>query len=204
MSLRIRSSVPLLGAALVVAFGALPHAALYAQTASEPAAASAPGGVLQIGEVETTATVVSVDAAHNAVTLRGARRNVVTVNVDPAVGDVSKLKPGDQVTIVYKEALLLRADKVDSKGIRSRVDTVATVPASGGVAATARSVQVVATVQKIDRKSRKVALRGPRHTVVVVAPPDVPLDELKVGDSVRADYVGATAIQVTRNGQRLQ
>ncbi|WP_321916062.1 MULTISPECIES: hypothetical protein [unclassified Paraburkholderia] len=202
MSTRNRSSAPLLGAVLVFALGV--STPLLAQTASDAAPESAPNAQLQIGEVQTTATVVSIDAATNSVTLRGARRNLVTVAVDPTIGDVSKLKPGDHVNILYKEALLLRAEKVATRGIRSRVDTVATTPASGGVAATAHSVQVVATVQKIDRKSRKVALRGPTRTVVVVAPPDVPLESIKVGDSIRADYVSATAVQVTRDGQKLQ
>jgi Cu/Ag efflux protein CusF len=204
MSQRYRSSAPLAGAVLVVALGVAAHAPLRAQTASDAAPASAPAQTLQIGEVEMSGTVVSIDAASNTVTLRGARRMPVTITVDPTVGDVSKLKPGDHVNMLYKEALLLRADKVSTRGIRSRVDTVATTPASGGLAATARSVQVVATVEKIDRKSRKVALRGPTRTVVVVAPPDVPLENIKVGDSVRADYVSATAVEVTRNGQRLQ
>lgn len=204
MSTRYRSSAPLLGAVLVLALGVSPHVPLRAQTASDAAPESSPNATLEIGEVQTTATVVSIDAATNSVTLRGARRNLVTVAVDPTIGDVSKLKPGDHVNILYKEALLLRAEKVATRGIRSRVDTVVTTPASGGVASTARSVQVIATVEKIDRKSRKVALRGPRRTVVVVAPPDVPLESIKVGDSIRADYVGATAIQVTRDGQGLQ
>ncbi len=178
---------------------------LYAQTASAPdAAASAPVGVLQTGEVQTVAKVVSVDPATNSATLRGPQGKQVTVAVDPAIGNVSKLAPGDQVNIVYKEALLLRADKVDTKGIRARVETTAEVPASGGVVATARSVQVVATVQKIDRKHRKVTLRGPTRTVVVGVPQDVPLEKLKVGDNIRADYVGATAVEVTRNGARVE
>lgn len=178
---------------------------LYAQTASVPdAAASAPVGVLQTGEVQTVAHVVSVDATANTVTLRGAQGRQMTVAVDPAVANVSKLAPGDQVNIVYKEALLLRADKVDAKGIRARVETTAETPASGGVTAAARAVQVVATVQKIDRAHRKVTLRGPTRTVVVGVPQDVPIEKLKVGDSIRADYVGATAVQVVRNGARVE
>jgi Cu/Ag efflux protein CusF len=184
-------------------------APLYAQNApasdAQPAApASVPAGMVQVGEIETVAHVVSVDAASNSVTLRGERGNQTVVAVDPKVANVSKLAPGDQVNILYKEALLLRADKVDSKGIRARVETVAQTPASDGVTATARSVQVVATVQKIDRKHRKVTLRGPNRTVVVHVPNDVPLEKLKVGDSIRADYVGATAVEVTRNGERVQ
>ncbi|HTR06164.1 MAG TPA: hypothetical protein VMJ11_05790 [Paraburkholderia sp.] len=205
MALRYRSSAPLLGAVLVLALGVSPHVPLRAQTASDAAPASAPGGaMLQAGALATTAKVVSVDAASNAVTLRGARGDQVTVDVDPAVANVSKLAPGDQVNIVYKQAVLLRADKVATRGIRSRVDTVATEPASGGIAVAAHSVQVVATVQKIDRKNRKVTLRGPRHTVVVTAPADISLESLKVGDSIRADYVSATAVEVTRNGQPVQ
>ncbi len=172
-------------------------------TAFAQDAASAPNGVLTGAVIEGSAKVVHIDPAANAVTLRGASGKTVVVDVDPSVGDVKKLKVGDQVNLAYKEALLLRADKVDSKGVRSRVDTTATVPASGGVTATAQSVQVVATVQKIDRKNRIVTLRGPRHTVALKAPDDVPLDKLKVGDSVRADYVAATALQVTRDGQPL-
>lgn len=204
MSLRHRSSVPLLGAALVLAFGLSPLVSLHAQTASDAAPARASGAMLQTGQVETTARVVSVDAANNSVTLRGVRGNQLTIDVDPAVANVSKLAPGDQVNVLYKEAVLVRADKTGTRGIRSRVDTVAVTPASGGVAVTAHSVQVVATVQKIDRKNRKVTLRGPRHTVVVAVPADMPLESLKVGDSIRADYVTATAIEVTRNGQRVE
>ncbi|RAR65239.1 hypothetical protein C7401_104355 [Paraburkholderia unamae] len=204
MSMRYRTSAPLLGAVLVLAFGASPLVPLYAQTASEAAPASAPGGLLQVGEISGTATVVSIDAANNAVTLRGDNGKQETISVDPAVGNVSKLAPGDKLDILYREAVLLRADKVSTKGIRSRVETVATSPASEGVVAKARAIQVVATVQKIDHKNRKVTLRGPRHTVVVAVPQDVPIGSLKVGDSIRADYVGATAVQVTRNGQRVE
>jgi Cu/Ag efflux protein CusF len=203
MSINDRSREVLRLSAVLAAL--LVSAPLYAQTASAPdAAASAPVGLLQVGEVQTVAHVVSVDAANNAVTLSIPHRGQVTVAVDPAVANVSKLAPGDQVNILYRDALLLRADKVDTKGIRARVETTATTPASDGVTATARSVQVVATVQKIDRKHRKVTLRGPTRTVVVNVPNDVPIEKLKVGDSIRADYVGATAVEVMRNGARVE
>jgi Cu/Ag efflux protein CusF len=203
MSINDRSRDVLRLSAVLAAL--LVSAPLYAQTASAPdAAASAPVGLLQVGEVQTVAHVVSVDAANNAVTLSIPHRGQVTVAVDPAVANVSKLAPGDQVNMLYRDALLLRADKVDTKGIRARVETTATTPASDGIAATARSVQVVATVQKIDRKHRKVTLRGPTRTVVVNVPNDVPIEKLKVGDSIRADYVGATAVEVMRNGARVE
>jgi Cu/Ag efflux protein CusF len=70
----------------------------------------------------------------------------------------------------------------------------------GGASTQTRHVEVVATVQKIDRKKREVTLRGPQHTVVLQVSQDVPLKKIKVGDSIRATYVSATAVQITRNG----
>jgi hypothetical protein len=52
---------------------------------------------------------------------------------------------------------------------------------------------------KIDRKNRLVTLRGPRHQQVLRAASDIPLDELKVGDSVRAEFVSAVAVEVVRD-----
>ena len=72
--------------------------------------------------------------------------------------------------------------------------------ASSGASTQTRHVEVVATVQKIDRKKRLVTLRGPQRTVVLQVSEDVPLTKIKVGDSIRATYVSATAVQIMRNG----
>ncbi len=173
-------------------------------SAQTTAAASSPEAVGAAALVEATARVTHIDASTNSVTLRGPRGNSTVVDVSPEVGDVKKLKIGDEVHIAYKGALLMSADKVDAKGVRSRVENEATIPASGGGTAQIRSVQVVATVQKIDRKKREVTLRGPRHTVTLPVAPDVPLEKIKVGDSIRADYSSATAVQITRDGAPIQ
>ena len=146
------------------------------------------------------AKIVDIDTTTNSVLVRGPRGNEVAVDVDPSVGDVNKLKVGDTVTIDYENALLIHADKVASNGIREKVETDATTPASGGQSTSVRMVDVIATVQKIDRKHRLVTLRGPEHTVVVQAPPDISIDHLKVGDSIRASFKSAAAVKVTRNG----
>ena len=147
-----------------------------------------------------TAHIVKIDADNNEVTIRGPRGETTIVDVDPDVGDVKKLKVGDEVHISYKGALLLTADKVDAKGVRSRVESQTTTPEQGGASTQTRHVEVVATVQKIDRKKRQVTLRGPERTVVLQVSEEVPLTRIKVGDSIRATYVSATAVQITRNG----
>jgi hypothetical protein len=149
--------------------------------------------------IRTKATVIGVDASAYSATLRGVGGRVFDVTVSPEVGDIGKLKVGDHVDIAYRESLLIHADKVKSNGIRERIESTGILPASGGVAASAHSVQVLATIEKVDRKRRLVTLRGPLRSGTVHAGPDVPLDDLKVGDSVRAEFVTATAVKVTRD-----
>jgi Cu/Ag efflux protein CusF len=96
--------------------------------------------------------------------------------------------------------LLIHADKVKSDGIRERIEQTAAVPVTGGTTTSARRVQILATIQKIDVKKRTVTLRGPSQSYTTDVAPDVSLAGLKVGDSVSAEFVSATAVQVTRNG----
>jgi len=168
------------------------------------ASSPAPNAVGTAAVAEVTAHITHINADNNELTIRGPRGNATIVEVDPEVGDVKKLKVGDEVHISYKGALLLSADKVASKGVRSRVETQSTTPEQGGASTQSRQVEVVATVQKIDRKKRQVTLRGPERTVTLQVAPDVPLDKLKVGDSIRANYASATAVQITRNGSPIQ
>lgn len=165
--------------------------------------ASAPGALLGTSVARTSARIVSIDQASSSITLSGARGTHVTVHVDPDVADVSQLKPGDDVDIVYRHAMLLRADRLSPGGLRSRVETTSTVPAAGGVTTTTHSVEVVAAIRAIDHAHRRLTLRWPQETVVVDVPPNVSIEDLKVGDRVRADYVMETAIKVTRNGASL-
>jgi hypothetical protein len=65
-------------------------------------------------------------------------------------------------------------------------------------------VQVLATIEKVDVKRRLITLRGPLRTGTVKAGPDVSLADLKVGDSVRAVYITATAVKVTRGETALK
>jgi Cu/Ag efflux protein CusF len=198
----VRRSIRILAIAAACATLAAP--AIDARAQDNPASAPAPNAVGTAAVAEVTARIVHIDPDKNEVTIRGPRGGTSVVEVDPEVGDVKKLKVGDQVHISYKGALLLSADKVDSKGIRSRIESQSTTPAQGGASTQTEHIEVVATVQKIDRKKREVTLRGPKRTVVLQVSPDVPIEKLKVGDSIRANYASATAVQITRDGAPIQ
>lgn len=142
--------------------------------------------------------VVAIHPATNSVTLRGPYGHLADVDVNPQLADVKKLRVGDKLNVAYQQALLLHVDKVTTRGVRERIETTVAMPASAGYASSAHRVQIVATVLKIDRKSRMVTLRGPKHQQVLRAAASVPLRELKVGDSVRAEFVSAAAVEVVR------
>ena len=173
----------------------------FAQNASSNDAQKAVGAAAL---VHVQATVIGIDPVSNSVSLRGPRGNVAVIDVDPQVGDVKKLQIGDKVDIAYRNAILLAVDKTKSNGIRERVETNAALPASDGVVASARRVEVLATVQKIDRKKRLVTLRGPVRTEVLEVGPDVSIDKLKVGDTVHAVFVSAAAAEVMRGGTQVK
>ena len=142
--------------------------------------------------------VVAINTVTNSVTLRGPRGNLADVDVNPALADVSRLKVGDKLNVAYQQALLLNIDKLTTRGVRERIETTAAIPASAGYASSAHSVQVVATVTKIDRKNRMVTLRGPKHQQVLRAAKGISLGQLKVGDSVRAEFISAAAVELVR------
>ncbi|SAK57385.1 hypothetical protein AWB79_02389 [Caballeronia hypogeia] len=193
-------SIKTVVACVALAFGTF--GAIGSASADDAASAPTARGAAAIAQVQ--ARVVGIDPATNSVSLQGPEGRVVDVEVNPEVGDVKKLQLGDTVNIEYRAAMLVSATKVKSNGIRERIDTEATIPASGGVAAQAQVTEVIATIQNVDAKHRRVTLRGPNRTVTLQVAPDVPLAGLKKGDMVHARFESATAVQVLRAGQAVK
>jgi hypothetical protein len=193
-------------AALMMGFGV--SQAVFAQdtqAASAPqqtALASAAQSVLANAEpVHVQAKIVGIDRGARIVTLRGPRGNDLDIGLSQQVSNFDQLNVGDTVDVLYKNALLVTAEKVTGKdkGIRKRVDTNVYLPASSGYDA-ARQVEVQATVKHINAKKREVTLRGAYQTVTVEATPDIDLKTLKVGDTIHAVFVSAYATQITPVG----
>ncbi|MCX4173648.1 MULTISPECIES: hypothetical protein [Paraburkholderia] len=163
-----------IGAALMVAA----FAAAQPAWAQDAMASAAQGIVSAVQPVHVKAQIVGIDQGSRTLTLKGPG--------------------GNAVVVLYKNALLVKAEKVTGpdKGIRERVDTQVYAPASGGFAS-ARQIEVLATVQKIDHKKRLVTLRGAYQTQTLEVGPDVDLKGVKVGDTVHAVFVSAAAVQVT-------
>ncbi|CAB3768834.1 hypothetical protein [Paraburkholderia solisilvae] len=186
-----------MGAAALIAMAYIAQPAW----AQDTLASAAQGVVGAVEPVHIQAKIVGIDAAARTVTLQGADGRTAIILVSDQVPGFDKLKVGDHVDAQYKNALLVTAEKVKGadKGIRERVETQVYQPASGGYQS-ARQIEVLATVQKIDRKKRTVTLRGAYQTQTLDVGPDVDLKDLKVGDTVHAVFVSAAAVKITPSG----
>jgi Cu/Ag efflux protein CusF len=173
-------------------------AAVQPAWAQDSMASAAQGIVSAVQPVHLKATIVGIDPGSRTLTLKGANGNVLIVLVSQQVAGFDKLKVGDRVDALYKNALLVKAERVTgkNKGIRERVDTHVYTPASGGFES-AHQIEVLATVQKVDQKRRLVTLRGAYQTQTLEVGPQVDLKDVKAGDTVHAVFVSAAAVQIT-------
>jgi hypothetical protein len=152
--------------------------------------------------IHVQATILSIDPGSRMVTVRGPHRDASFV-VSQDVTNFDQLHVGDKVDAVYKNAMLVTAEKVTGKGAgeREREDIQSVAPASGANGESGfnsmREVRVVATVEHVDAAHHKITLRGPWRTETIDVPPEFHAQKFKKGDTVRAVFVSAAAVKVT-------
>jgi hypothetical protein len=166
--------------------------------AQDPTASSAQGVIDAVQPVHMSARIAAIDPGSRTLTVKGPGGEDVVMLVSQQLEGFDQLKVGDRVDVLYKNALLVKADKVAGaeKESRQRVDKRMAAPTSGGFESAGQS-EVVATVQKIDRKNRLVSLRGVSQSQTLEVGPAVDLSTVKVGDTIHAVFVSAAAVQVT-------
>jgi hypothetical protein len=193
-----------LAVAVIVIMGVAPWAsAQTAQPASSAQEPSALTGRVQAllataPPVEIKARISDIDRASRIITLHGQKGHDIDVAMGPQVENFDQLRVGDNVEVLYKNALLVSADKIAGadKGIRKRVDSSVYQSTPSGYSA-ARQIEVQATVLDMDASKREMRLRGAYRTVTLVVGPDIDFKTLKVGDTVHAVFVSAYATRVT-------
>lgn len=178
------------------------HAPVFAQSAGVTDIAVAGPGAHGMGhQVEIQAKVVALDAVRRTVSLQGPKGRVVTVNVPADVRNFDQVQVGDMLSARYTAAVATRLERVAKSGIRERVETVGAVRTQQGDkpgVELGRSVEILAEIQRIDRKHNEVVLRGAERTVTLVVSPSVDLKTFKVGDEVRALFIEAALITVDK------
>jgi hypothetical protein len=202
----MKPSAMLVPAALAAAFlhaaAAQPAASSTAPASAPPAAEAGRSAVAEPGvsgqTVTVQATVESVDVEGRTVHLKTDDGRVAAVRVGPDVGAFDGIRPGDQVTATFTEAIVLSV--VRNGETQQRVESQASSETAAGqrpgLGTTSRTT-VVADVAELDRQQGRLVLRGPgdRLLELRVQDPQV-LEGLSPDDRVVANFVEASALSI--------
>lgn len=186
-------------ALMLAVASAFPDAASAQGAGAAVAAAKSPGVRLAAGEVEVRARVVELDRARRVATVRGPKGNTVTIDVPAEAKNFDQVRIGDELVIRYMMAGLARLEPAPRSGIRERIESAGMAGAPAGSmpgGAGGRTVEIVATLQAVDRKARTATLRGVHRTVTVAVPEGMDIAKMKVGDAVHAVFVEAIVVKV--------
>ncbi len=151
--------------------------------------------------VSSTSRVQALDLEKRELTLKGPLGDEVTVTVDKAVKRLDQVKVGDDVTVKYYISLAAELREPTDEEKKNPLVIAAgvakspegTAPAAGGL----RMFRVVATVEGLERPTRRLTLKGPRGNYVTVRARDVKkLEQLRLGDTIVATFTEALAVSV--------
>ena len=149
---------------------------------------------------EVTATVKAIDKKNRVVTLESPDGKISKVHCGPEVRNFAQIKVGDVVRVALLESVELFVADEAEKPSAERISKAVRAPKGEkpGFAAV-ESVEVRATVESIDYKTREVVLKGPEGKLQKIkAGPGVKrLNEVKKGDTVVARLTKAVSITVS-------
>ena len=146
------------------------------------------------------ATVEKIDKDKREVTLKGQSGKTVTVKVPESARNFDQIKTGDMVTAKYTESVAISVRKSDEPPSATGRQEITRAPLGEKPAAERKStMQINATIEKIDRDKRELTLMGPSgDTRTVKVPREVEkFDGLKEGDQVAITATESIAIEVS-------
>lgn len=161
-----------------------------AKNAHEPIAAIRDAAV-------AVATVVKVNPETREVTLRADDKEF-TFTAGPEVRNFDQIKRGDLLLTQYYSAFAI-AVKPAHGGKVDRTNKIVVSRAQKGdrpAASIQHTITAQGVIKAIDKKHRKVTVKGPENTLVLKVSKDVDLSKLKVGDLVDATYVSFYSVAV--------
>lgn len=140
-------------------------------------------------KVSSTAFVETVDPEKRQVVLRGQRGRLHPMSVDDGVRNLFQFRAGDRVEVIYHEALLLALEQSPPASAQAEARAAPDQM-------TRQDRELVATVAAVNRKTRKITLKGPEQPLVLKAPQDLDLRQVTVGNRVRATYAEALVLNM--------
>ena len=147
--------------------------------------------------VTRTATIVALDKANRAVTLKGSNGESFEIQAPDQMEGFDRLKVGDQVSATYFEAVAIHVRR--SGDPAPLTDPATTITRKDRMPGSERRRQqtVTGTLEAIDLKTPSVRVRGARGQVLTLAVSDPQqLQVLKVGDAVDLTYYQSLLVEV--------
>jgi hypothetical protein len=146
-----------------------------------------------------TSTVDSVDVKKRTVTFHTPDGDLETVAVGDKVKNLDQVKPGDTLTIRYRETTRVKVFPAGAELPEAEEGTGSSSAAQGEMpsGAQASRVTMTATVEKLDKKTGKVRLKGQDgKTRNITAKNKDNLKNVEVGDQVVLTREKAVAVSV--------
>lgn len=150
--------------------------------------------------VTLSATVAALNQETREVTLKGEDGKEVAITVGDEVKNLAQVKVGDKVQVAYYESVnveILGADQGAPKAAAiSALETAAPGQKPAGTMAT--ELEIVATIEAINKDRETVTLKGPEgNTKTVKVRNPANLEKVAVGDRVLITLSRAVAVNVT-------
>ena len=150
--------------------------------------------------IVVTATVEAINVNERKVVLRSESGNVAVVEAGPEVKNFDQIDIGDKVKAEYYQSVAVHIgspDEIPEEKVGSIQITAPEGEKPGMVEIDV--VDVIATVEKIDKENRMVTLIGPEgNSVTAKVDPRVGnLENIKEGDKLHIRYTDAVAISVS-------
>jgi len=146
-----------------------------------------------------TATVDSVDTKKRTVTVHTTDGELQTIEVGSKVKNLEQVKPGDTLTIAYSEYTRVKVYPAGAKLPASGVEAgmASAKPGEKPAGAAGAHVTLTATVEKVDKATGEVTLKGMSgETRTVTARNKKNLENVEVGDQVVVTHEKSVAASV--------
>ncbi|MFN7986663.1 MAG: hypothetical protein U0529_04265 [Thermoanaerobaculia bacterium] len=165
--------------------------------------ATSPKGEAVISSVSVTATVTKIDQKTRQVTVKADDGQTYSFVADPAVQNLSQVKKGDLVTVVYTEALVYEVRKGGKAGSDAAAGAVAAPLGAKPAGVVAGQATVTVKITAIDHKAPSITVataEGDKQTFKLKDPSK--LQGVKVGDTVDITYTEALALKVEAKAKK--
>ena len=148
------------------------------------------------------ATVEDINSATREITLKKEDGTTVTFKAPESVRNFDQIKKGDVIAAKYSQSLAVSVRKADEPpSATGRTATERSAPGQTPGVKKTNTVQITAAIEKIDRDTRELTLKGPEGKIKTVKVPEEvkKFDELKEGDQVVLTATESLALELTKS-----